>query len=64
MAIIHYAYCGKNAWKLDITLNYINILLPVYLNVFLHSNLLQCTLFIKWLKNSKIYLLITSTDIS
>ena len=34
MAIIHYAVCGINVWELGSTLNYINILKPVYFNVF------------------------------
>ena len=42
MTIIHYAVCGKNVWKLGSTLNRINILQSVYLNVFLHINYLQC----------------------
>ena len=41
MAIINYAVCGRNAWKLGSTLNYINILRQVCLNVFLHGNFLQ-----------------------
>ena len=42
MAIIHFAICTRNVWKLNSTLAYINILQPVYFNVFLHSNFLQC----------------------
>ena len=43
MAIIRYYFCIRNIWGLANTLNYINILQPVYLNVFLHGNLLQCS---------------------
>ena len=43
MAIIHYAICGRNVWKLGSTLNCIDILQPVYFNLLLHDNFLQCT---------------------
>ena len=42
MASIHKAICGRNVCKYGSTFNYINILEPVYFNVFLHSNFLQC----------------------
>ena len=42
MAIIHYAVCGINAWKLGSTLNYFNIMQPVYFSVFLHDNFFLC----------------------
>ena len=42
MAIVHYAVCTKNLWKLGSTLDYINIMQPVDFNVFLHANILQC----------------------
>ena len=42
MAIIRRVVCIRNVWKLASTLNYINILQPVYFNVFLHANILQC----------------------
>ena len=42
MTIIRYVISIRNIWKKDITLNYINILQPVYFIVFLHGNLLQC----------------------
>ena len=38
MAIIHYVVCIRNVWKIGSTLNYVNILQPV----FLHGNFLQC----------------------
>ena len=41
MAIIRLTVCIRNVWRLSRTLNYINILQPVYLNVFLHGNFLQ-----------------------
>ena len=44
MAIIHYAVCGRNLWKLGITLNYIDILQPAYFNVHLHGNIFHCGL--------------------
>ena len=37
MAISHEAICGRNIWKLGSTLNYINIMQPVFFNVFLHT---------------------------
>ena len=43
MAITHYVVCFRNIWKSGRIFNYINILKPVYFNVFLHSNFLQCT---------------------
>ena len=45
MAIIRQVFFIRNVRILDRTLNYINILEPVYLNVFLHGNLLQCGYF-------------------
>ena len=39
MAIIHFVVCGRYVWKLDCKLKYINILQPVYLNIFLHGNI-------------------------
>ena len=45
MVIIHYAVSTRNVWKLGSTLNYINILQPVYFNVFLHGNFLKCKYF-------------------
>ena len=39
----HYIVCGRYVWKLGSILNNINILQPVYLDVFLQgSNFLQC----------------------
>ena len=35
--------CKTNVQKLSRTLNYINIMQPVYFNVFLHGNFLQVT---------------------
>ena len=46
MAIIHYTICGRNVWKFSSVLNYTNILQPVYLNIILHGNFLQCSFFI------------------
>ena len=43
MTITSYVICIRNIWRYGITLNYINILQPVYFNVFLHGNLLRCT---------------------
>ena len=43
MAIIRLDFCIRNVWGLASTLNYINILQPVYFNVFLHGNFLQCS---------------------
>ena len=43
MAIIYYVVCIRKVYKLGSTLNFINILQPVYFfNVFLHGNFLQC----------------------
>ena len=50
MALIRQYFCIRNVWGLAITLNYINILHPVYFNVFLHGNFLQCTYYIFVLK--------------
>ena len=47
MAIIHYAVCARNVWKLGSTLNHIYILLPIYFNVILHGNCLQSCLTLK-----------------
>ena len=44
MIIIRYVISIRNIWIYGITLNYINILQPVYFNVFSHGNLLQCSL--------------------
>ena len=41
MAIIRLVVCIRNLWRLDSTLNCINILQPFYFNVFLHGNLLH-----------------------
>ena len=41
MAIIRRVVCVRNIWRLASALNYINILQPVYFNVFLHDYLLQ-----------------------
>ena len=38
MAIIYYAVCGRNIWRIGSTLNYINILQSLYFNVILHDN--------------------------
>ena len=37
MVIIHLVICTKNIWKLGRILNYIGILQPVCLNVFIYS---------------------------
>ena len=42
MNITTFGVCIRNIWRLAITLNYINILLPVYFSVFLHGYLIQC----------------------
>ena len=42
MAIIRRVVYIKDKWKLANTLSYINILQPIYFNVFLHGNFLQC----------------------
>ena len=42
MTIIRYVISITNIWRKGFTLNYINILQPVYFNVFLHGHLLQC----------------------
>ena len=44
MAIIRQFVCIRNVWRLASTLNYINILQPVYFNVFFHGNLISCTI--------------------
>ena len=41
MAIIHYAIYTRNVWRLGRTLNYINILQPIYFNVFLQCYISQ-----------------------
>ena len=52
MAVIHYAVCGRNVWKLGSTLNYNQyIASAVYFNVFLHGNVLQCYFEIQNTKN-------------
>ena len=43
MSIIHYTVCIRNVWELGSTLNYTNILQPVYFNVLLYGNYLQCS---------------------
>ena len=55
MAIIQYAICIRNVWKLGRTLNYINILQPIYFNVFLHGKFLQCT--VDWILKLFSYLI-------
>ena len=47
MAITHREVSIRNVQSLAGTLNYINILQPVYFNVFLHGYLLQCSLELK-----------------
>ena len=42
MAIICQVVCIRNEWRIAITLNYTNILQPVYFNVFFNGYLLQC----------------------
>ena len=46
MASIHLAVCGRSVWMLNSIFNYINILQPLYFNVFMHGNFLQCTLYL------------------
>ena len=50
--VIYYLYiyllqfitiCIKNVWRLGRTLNYINTMQPVYFNVILNGNFLQCS---------------------
>ena len=42
MVIIHQVNYTTDVWNLSTTLIYINILQPVYFNVYLHGNFLHC----------------------